>query len=172
MKANKKFVEEDEAVSAVIGVILMVAITVAIAATVYVYISSLGTGTSTVPPAVKLSVTDGAATASGGPPAVFAEGAQVFVIEHSGGDKLTVADLKIQYKDQTTPDVTWQDCDVVSVPASSYDLDYVAITYLSVGDEISVTANGAATEDGDYIWRIIHIPSSAIILTEVVVEAI
>jgi flagellin-like protein len=29
MKANKKFVEEDEAVSAVIGVILMVAITVA-----------------------------------------------------------------------------------------------------------------------------------------------
>jgi flagellin-like protein len=41
MKANKKFVEEDEAVSAVIGVILMVAITVAIAATVYVYVSGL-----------------------------------------------------------------------------------------------------------------------------------
>jgi flagellin-like protein len=41
MKANKKLVEEDEAVSAVIGVILMVAITVAIAATVYVYVSGL-----------------------------------------------------------------------------------------------------------------------------------
>ena len=41
MKANKKFVEENEAVSAVIGVILMVAITVAIAATVYVYVSGL-----------------------------------------------------------------------------------------------------------------------------------
>ena len=41
MKANKKFVEEDEAVSAVIGVILMVAITVAIAATVYVYVSGM-----------------------------------------------------------------------------------------------------------------------------------
>ena len=41
MKANKKFIEEDEAVSAVIGVILMVAITVAIAATVYVYFSGL-----------------------------------------------------------------------------------------------------------------------------------
>ena len=41
MKANKKFIEEDEAVSAVIGVILMVAITVAIAATVYVYVSGL-----------------------------------------------------------------------------------------------------------------------------------
>jgi flagellin-like protein len=41
MKANRKFVEEKEAVSAVIGVILMVAITVAIAATVYVYVSGL-----------------------------------------------------------------------------------------------------------------------------------
>jgi flagellin-like protein len=41
MKANKKFKENDEAVSAVIGVILMVAITVAIAATVYVYVSGM-----------------------------------------------------------------------------------------------------------------------------------
>ncbi len=41
MKANRKFVEENEAVSAVIGVILMVAITVAIAATVYVYVSGM-----------------------------------------------------------------------------------------------------------------------------------
>jgi flagellin-like protein len=41
MKANRKFIQaEDEAVSAVIGVILMVAITVAIAATVYVYLLS------------------------------------------------------------------------------------------------------------------------------------
>jgi flagellin-like protein len=48
MKANRKFVEEKEAVSAVIGVILMVAITVAIAATVYVYVSGmLGSGPET-----------------------------------------------------------------------------------------------------------------------------
>ncbi len=45
MKANRKFKANDEAVSAVIGVILMVAITVAIAATVYVYVSGMvGTG--------------------------------------------------------------------------------------------------------------------------------
>jgi len=50
MKANRKFKQEDEAVSAVIGVILMVAITVAIAATVYVYVSGmLGGGPSTNP---------------------------------------------------------------------------------------------------------------------------
>jgi flagellin-like protein len=46
MKANKKFRETDErAVSAVIGVILMVAITVAIAATIYVYIAGMMGGT-------------------------------------------------------------------------------------------------------------------------------
>ncbi len=50
MKANRKFVEGDEAVSAVIGVILMVAITVAIAATVYVYVSGMiGGGTESTP---------------------------------------------------------------------------------------------------------------------------
>jgi len=47
MKANRKFIEgEEEAVSAVIGVILMVAITVAIAATVYVYVSGMIGGTT------------------------------------------------------------------------------------------------------------------------------
>ena len=50
MKANRKFVEGEEAVSAVIGVILMVAITVAIAATVYVYVSGIiGPGTGSTP---------------------------------------------------------------------------------------------------------------------------
>ncbi|HEC89883.1 MAG TPA: type IV pilin [Thermoplasmatales archaeon] len=51
MKANRKFIEaNDEAVSAVIGVILMVAITVAIAATVYVYVSGMiGTSPQSAP---------------------------------------------------------------------------------------------------------------------------
>lgn len=53
MKANRKFIEADErAVSAVIGVILMVAITVAIAATVYVYVSGMIGGTKTATPNV------------------------------------------------------------------------------------------------------------------------
>jgi len=47
MKANRKFIDGEEAVSAVIGVILMVAITVAIAATVYVYVSGMLTPTTT-----------------------------------------------------------------------------------------------------------------------------
>ncbi len=48
MKANRKFIKgEEEAVSSVIGVILMVAITVAIAATVYVYVSGMTGETTT-----------------------------------------------------------------------------------------------------------------------------
>mgnify|MGYP006281174599 FL=1 len=51
MKANRKFKnKDDDAVSAVIGVILMVAITVAIAATVYVYVSGMiGTSPQSTP---------------------------------------------------------------------------------------------------------------------------
>ncbi len=52
MKANRKFVEGDEGVSAVIGVILMVAITVAIAATVYVYVSGMMGGTTARTPSI------------------------------------------------------------------------------------------------------------------------
>jgi len=53
MKANRKFIEGDErAVSAVIGVILMVAITVAIAATVYVYVSGMIGGTQNKAPSM------------------------------------------------------------------------------------------------------------------------
>ena len=55
MKANRKFVNGEEAVSAVIGVILMVAITVAIAAAVYIYISGILTTTPKSTPAVPLS---------------------------------------------------------------------------------------------------------------------
>ena len=56
MKANRKFIEADErAVSAVIGVILMVAITVAIAATVYVYVSGMVGGTKKMAPSIMFS---------------------------------------------------------------------------------------------------------------------
>jgi flagellin-like protein len=55
MKANRKFKQADErAVSAVIGVILMVAITVAIAATVYVYVSGMVGGNAKSTPTISL----------------------------------------------------------------------------------------------------------------------
>ena len=58
MKANRKFVKGEEAVSAVIGVILMVAITVAIAATVYVYVSGMLDEPGSSAPALSWTIND------------------------------------------------------------------------------------------------------------------
>ncbi|MCX6668039.1 MAG: type IV pilin [Euryarchaeota archaeon] len=58
MKANRKFIngiKGEKAVSAVIGVILMVAITVAIAATVYVYVSGMLPSSSNTTPTVSMT---------------------------------------------------------------------------------------------------------------------
>jgi archaeal type IV pilus assembly protein PilA len=49
MKANQAFKANDEAVSPVIGVILMVAITVVLAAVVFVLVSNLGKTSSSTP---------------------------------------------------------------------------------------------------------------------------
>lgn len=62
MKANRKFRGEDEAVSPVIAVILMVAITVVLAATVYVWVSGFGSQGSQ--PAKTVSLTSAGAIAS------------------------------------------------------------------------------------------------------------
>lgn len=58
MKANRKFVNADEAVSPVIAVILMVAITVVLAATVFVLVSDIGSNTSKSAPAMSIRAVD------------------------------------------------------------------------------------------------------------------
>ena len=42
MKANRKYVEDEEAVSVLVGTILMVAITVAVSTTLYIYLGGVG----------------------------------------------------------------------------------------------------------------------------------
>ena len=65
MKANRKFLRgDDDAVSPVIAVILMVAITVVLAATVYVWVS--GFGSQSNQPAKTMSMTSAAAIANSG----------------------------------------------------------------------------------------------------------
>jgi flagellin-like protein len=62
MKANQAFKEADDAVSPVIGVILMVAITVVLAAVVFVLVGNL-TDTSEAAPTVVFTYSDSAGTA-------------------------------------------------------------------------------------------------------------
>lgn len=86
MKANRKFIEDGEAVSAVIGVILMVAITVAIAATVYVYVSGMLGGGTDISPTVTLQQSGGSILVSkvqNGP--VNNDSASVSVVNKTSG---------------------------------------------------------------------------------------
>ena len=63
MKANRKFLHgDDEAVSPVIAVILMVAITVVLAATVYVWVSGFGSSSNSSPAHTMSLVSAGAIT--------------------------------------------------------------------------------------------------------------
>ena len=57
-KANQAFGKNDEAVSPVIGVILMVAITVVLAAVVFVLVSNLGKGSGSAAPNIQFSKDD------------------------------------------------------------------------------------------------------------------
>src|SRR5688500_3796114 len=59
MKANRKFGQADDAVSPVIAVILMVAITVVLAATVFVLVSDIGGNTGSAAPQISWNPDEG-----------------------------------------------------------------------------------------------------------------
>ncbi|HUR62116.1 MAG TPA: type IV pilin [Candidatus Thermoplasmatota archaeon] len=65
MKANQAFKANDEAVSPVIGVILMVAITVVLAAVVFVLVSNLSKGANTASPQVAFTKDENGANPGG-----------------------------------------------------------------------------------------------------------
>ncbi len=142
MKANRKFIEaigEEEAVSAVIGVILMVAITVAIAATVYVYVSGMiGTSPQSAP--------------------------EIQFVKDDIGNKLTVAkaepgnlkwsDLNITY-DGTYGNLKFNGNNWPG-PTSNGGLNTTA--NVKAGDYITV-------EDGTHNLTIRHIPTNTLLGT-------
>jgi len=147
MKANRKFVEDDEAVSAVIGVILMVAITVAIAATVYVYVSGMLPSGSSSGPSMSMSQ-DGALS-----------GTWVNFTIDSASTDAKWSDLKISIEgtDFGTPTAT-------STPASG------ACGYS--GSDAPVTADETLTVHGSISagdeLAVIHTASNSRILTKTI----
>ena len=130
MKANRKFREGEEAVSAVIGVILMVAITVAIAATVYVYVSGIiGPGTGATP---SVSIT---AAPSG------------------GACIITVGT-------PTQSDIQWADCwyNLVNISSASAQTDSTVVwpttTMVRGGDIISIS--NALADNAQYRLTLVY----------------
>ena len=146
MKANRKFVNgEDEAVSAVIGVILMVAITVAIAATVYVYVSGMMGGASEKAPTITFT-------------------------KHEALDLLIVvqADVGIDWSDITM--VISNGTSSLTVEETDWDvaLDFPDLSdpnVVTAGDTIGFTTTGFNTQDGDLSIRFAYTPTNALIGT-------
>jgi flagellin-like protein len=94
MKAKiQAILDDDRAVSPVIGVILMVAITVILAAVIGTFVLNLGGDLQSTPQA-QLSIEE--------------VGGEI-VIEHNGGDALDADDFTIQYDDGASPNGKWGD---------------------------------------------------------------
>ncbi len=85
-----KFGKNDEAVSPVIGVILMVAITVILAAVIAAFVFGMGTPTKAPQVQLKFTATN------------VSTGTDSLKISHDGGDPLVLKDEKITVKDAVT----------------------------------------------------------------------
>lgn len=130
MKSNRKFLARDDAVSPVIGVILMVAITVVLSATVYVWVS--GFSAQTTQPARSISLAKNAPLTGG---------VQAFTITSASGN-LHYSDL------QVTVDGATQD--LASVTCSSVTLSS-ANTFAACGNGAAKTTSSVVSA-GDLLY--------------------
>jgi len=150
MKANRKFVNGEEAVSAVIGVILMVAITVAIAATVYVWVTGFGGGGT---PAPSMSLQQDSAAG---------DYANFTIISASSSAKWADLNISIPGVDLDSSNIN-----ITYSGGSSPHNDWpskLSNTKVSAGDKISIHKSGLVGKT----LNIIHVPSNSIIATKTI----
>ena len=164
MKANRKFSKDEEAVSPVIGVILMVAITVILAAVIAAFVFNMGGNLSTAPPTVSIIATNNAADSD-----------KDIKIVHSGGDLLKGTEWKISVVDEgTTPlyinSYAGDDFAVGSMINMAGKSDPGTLTHhfgnnsWEYGGDVAYDfATGAK-----YDVKIVHIPSNSLVLDTVV----
>ena len=125
----------DRAVSPVIGVILMVAITVILAAVIGTFVLDVGQRTGRASPSASLAVQ----VNPGGD-----GGNGTITLAHTGGAGLDARRTRVVVRDASGGEVTFE-------PRGT-------ATVLSVGDEATYTTNGTATDaidwdgDGVYEW--------------------
>ena len=133
-KLNSMF-SDDRAVSPVIGVILMVAITVILAAVIGTFVLGLGDSLGDTQPTTSLDV-----DVSNGD----------FVVEHRGGDTIEAGDLRVIVEVNGTTDI-----DQRNLFGDTFE----------VGDTNSTTYTEASSSvANDVRVRIIHLPSESTLL--------
>ncbi|MFC5134271.1 MULTISPECIES: type IV pilin [Haloferacaceae] len=140
MKPSNLFNSDDRAVSPVIGVILMVAITVILAAVIGTFVLGLGDSLGDSQPTAQLSVDvneDSAANSA------------TVSIEHTGGDSLESDTVRV----------------IVDDTGNDTSSDGVIDQRLSVGDSVETDSfGGDTTAIGEIRVRLIHTPSDSILL--------
>ena len=139
MNTHDLFDGSDRAVSPVIGVILMVAITVILAAVIGTFVLGLGDSLGDNQPNAQISVS-------------LDEDENNATFDHNGGDSIASGDLRVIVGNGT-------------VQATGSDL---FADRFSVGDSVTVsyneTANGTFAAGQDIRVRLIHEPSDSILL--------
>ena len=141
MKPHNMFNTDDRAVSPVIGVILMVAITVILAAVIGTFVLGLGDSLGDSQPSAQLGVSiDAPAGGSAGN----------ITLEHSGGDSIDSDSLTVILSDAS---------------GTESDIEASVTKPLSVGDTATGDfAGGASPSVTDIRVRVIHDPSDSILL--------
>jgi len=148
-KTLKSLKNDKQAVSPVIGVILMVAITVILAAVIAAFVFGYGAPEQT--PILQIQVF----------PASGSDAAEVdkrVILNHVGGETVDWDNLRIDTSNDEG--VTW-------APVSAPDPDLATKTY-SPGTSVTVTTSATAAGDSVAI-RIIYIPSGGLLLSRDVV---
>ncbi|MEA1865617.1 MAG: type IV pilin N-terminal domain-containing protein [Euryarchaeota archaeon] len=146
-KNIRKSVRKDEkAVSPVIGVILMVAITVILAAVIGAFVFGMGPGEAA--PSASLRLADAAGIVGGANHAIK--------IAHDGGDTLDISSLTVQYKESGVDE--WSGALFYANATASSEM---TTGTKGVGDVWFVDSSISAV--GTYDVQIIHTPSSKVI---------
>jgi len=166
------FEKDERAVSPVIGVILMVAITVILAAVIASFVFGMGGKLVATPPQAQLAVFDDPNTNTQIP---ANQNSSLVRLQHRGGDPLVVSELKIILEDPSGTQYTnYNDTPpkIYGLTNTSIKNDNVSanaiVNTLDIGDTayIVVQAGGTAISANPGTWRvqIIHIPSGQYIL--------
>jgi flagellin-like protein len=136
----KKFFQDDDAVSPVIGVILMVAITVILAAVIASFVLNLG-GSQSATPTVSFEYDYDEGSPSGDFYSGSGDGGQL-TITHSNGDTISNDRLTFVDEDGTEESSPFSSSEVSSGTSVTYDIDSddtIRVVYTDDSGEDSAT---------------------------------
>jgi len=158
-----KLNKNEEGVSPVIGVILMVAITVILAAVIAAFVFGMGGSLNEAPPTVSLTASSNAATS----------GSDI-IIKHSGGDLLKGSEWKVSVvaAGNNTAYVSSDSADDFTVGGQliieNNETVATSSNTFSTTWKYDSSAGDALVKGNKYDVKIVHIPSNSLVLdTEV-----